>query len=134
MLSKNGLRKSKRVTKTKSLTTLKNKADKLFSLAIRKRDGKSRKSGLTQNLQCSHIFSRSNNLIRWDMDNALTLTAGEHLYWWHKEPAEAVEWAKKLLGDKIWVELVRKKNKPFKLTAKFIEERIKFLEDYISNL
>lgn len=117
-----------------SISRLIKKADILFSQAIRLRDGACRLTGLKENLQCSHIWGRANKLIRWDLDNALTLTAGKHLYWWHKEPAEAIEWAKQLLGNEKWEELKRKKNQPFKLTAEFIKERIRFLEEYIKSL
>jgi len=122
----------KREKKKNSVSVLTTKADTLFSKAVRLRDGRCRRTGGTENLQCSHIWGRSNKLIRWDLDNALTLTAGQHLYWWHTEPAEAIEWAKELLGDEKWEELKQKKNQYFKLTPEFIKERIQFLEEYIT--
>lgn len=123
--------KIKKEAKRNSVQVLTKQADILFSKAVRLRDGKSVKSGSTESLQCSHIWSRSNKAIRWDLDNALTLTAGEHLYWWHKEPAEAIEWAKEVLGKEKWIELQNKRNAYFKLTPEFLKERIEFLKKYI---
>lgn len=128
------LRKLKRKEKRENnISKLTKKADQLFSIAIRLRDKRCRRTGNTENLQCSHIWGRSNKFLRWDMDNAFTLSAGQHLYWWHKEPAEAIEWAKQELGEEKWNELKQKKNQPFKLTAEFIKERIEFLKKYIDN-
>jgi hypothetical protein len=124
--------KIKKEAKRNSVQVLTKQADILFSKAIRLRDGKSVKSGSTESLQCSHIWSRSNKAIRWDLDNALTLTAGEHLYWWHKEPAEAIEWAKEVLGKEKWIELQNKRNAYFKLTPGFLQERINFLKEFIN--
>jgi hypothetical protein len=65
------------------------------------------------------------------MTNALTLTAGEHLFWWHKEPAEAIEWAKGVLGEEKWEWLKIKKNEYFKLTPKYLEDKITELKNFI---
>lgn len=124
-------KEKKRQKRENHLPTLKNKADKLFSIAIRLRDKKSVKSGSKESLQCSHIWSRSNLSVRWDMDNALTLTAGEHLYWWHKEPAEAIMWAKGILGEEKWKSLERRKNEYFKLTPQFLKNKIEELNHLI---
>ena len=37
--------------------------------------------------------------VRWDMDNLLCLTAGEHLFFAHKNPIEFTEWVKTFLGQ-----------------------------------
>ena len=121
----------KKIKKENSLSHLIKIADILFSQAIRLRDKKCRRTGSKENLQCSHIFSRSHKIIRWDLDNAFTLSAGQHLYWWHKEPAEAGEWAKQQLGEKKWNKLKCKMYQPFKLTPQFVKEKIEFLKDYI---
>jgi len=134
LVRKKATKKRKKEKKKNSIAYLTKQADILFSKAVRLRDGKCLLTGSTENLQCSHIWGRSNKFIRWDLDNALTLTAGKHLYWWHKEICESVMWAKELLGDKKWEELKQKKNQYFKLTPEFIKERITFLEDYINNL
>lgn len=82
----------------KPLKTLKNKADKMWSLRIRERDKKSVLSGKEEGLQACHIFSRHNSSTRWHLDNGITLTKGEHYFWAHKEIVEFVEFVKKHLG------------------------------------
>lgn len=78
--------KTKRRVKT-VLQKKKEKADRLFSLLIRKvgvcqlagRD-KVRCGG---GLQCAHIVGRACFRIRWDTANALSLCAGHHVYYTH---------------------------------------------------
>ena len=36
--------------------------------------------------------------MQFDPDNVKALCLGCHLYWWHKHPIEAKEWAVKALG------------------------------------
>ena len=36
--------------------------------------------------------------MQFDPNNVKTLCLGCHLYWWHKHPIEAKEWAEKTLG------------------------------------
>lgn len=75
-----------------SRTSLKRKADTLFSLYIRKRDGHCLKCGATTNLQCSHLIRRENLAHRWDPKAAFTLCYKCHICWWHKEPLDANMW------------------------------------------
>lgn len=124
-------KEKKKAKKQNSISYLIRQADVLFAQAIKLRDKVSRKSGSSENLQCSHIWGRANKSVRWDMDNAFTLTAGEHLYWWHKEPVEAVEWAKQVLGLKKWEELKQKRNAYFKLTPEFLKNKIQELKQII---
>lgn len=61
------------------------KADRLFSLLIRK-PGRCAIEGLDKiqcngGLQCMHIITRSNHRLRWDTANALPGCAGHHLYY-----------------------------------------------------
>jgi hypothetical protein len=72
-------------------TTLRNKADKLFSELIRRRGACERCTKKT-NLQTSHLISRSNLHLRFDERNSLCLCAGCHMFWFHKNPLEAWEW------------------------------------------
>jgi len=56
------------------------------------RDGyKCRRTGSTERLQWCHIYSRRYHNVRWDPDNSICLTAGQHL-WWHHQPVAAVQW------------------------------------------
>ena len=36
--------------------------------------------------------------MQFDPDNVKALCLGCHLYWWHKHPIDAKEWAEKTLG------------------------------------
>jgi 5-methylcytosine-specific restriction endonuclease McrA len=45
-------------------------------------------------VQWCHIFSRRHKNLRWNPDNALTMCAGDHM-WWHQYPLLAVEWFRK---------------------------------------
>lgn len=78
--------------KNKKKTLKMKPLDILFSKAIRQRDGKCMRCGSISNLQCSHVLPRNYLSIRWEMENAITLCVGCHIYWWHKYPHEAVEW------------------------------------------
>ena len=67
------------------------KADKLFSESQRQRTPYCERCHKRTHLQSAHVFSRSHASTRYHRDN-LVLCAGCHLYWWHKEPAEAIPW------------------------------------------
>jgi len=74
-------------------TSLKRKMDKLFSEKVRE-IGFCQHCGSRSNLQCSHIFSRKNLSVRWDIENAVCLCYRCHFYWAHKEPVEYTEWVR----------------------------------------
>lgn len=68
-------------------TTLRNKADRLFSLKVRER-GYCQAAGLDRlkcsgNLQCCHIEGRKNHRLRWDEMNALCMCQGHHIHYTH---------------------------------------------------
>jgi hypothetical protein len=72
------------------------RADKLFSLMIRARDGACVARGdagvsCAGNLQCAHLISRSYKSIRVDPDNAVALCAAHHTFWTHR-PLEWEAW------------------------------------------
>jgi len=71
-------------------TTLKRKADVLFGKLIRSR-GACERCLKETSLQTSHVISRSNLHLRYDVRNALCFCGGCHM-WWHKEPLEAITW------------------------------------------
>lgn len=77
----------------------KKKADDIFSLIVRARDGKCLRCGTTKNLQCAHVINRDHLAHRWDKKSCLTLCYGCHIHWWHKEPLEAHEWLKEKYPD-----------------------------------
>lgn len=76
-----GKRTSKR---RKSRMALRNKADRLFSLAIRERDGWAcRCCGSHLSPQCAHIVSRRYSATRWSLDNAVCLCQRCHMRFTH---------------------------------------------------
>ena len=85
----------------KGVSYYRDKADELFSQYIRLRDGKCLKCGKTTSLQCSHIEGRRNMRLRFDPMNAITLCAGCHLFWSHKEPRQFVAWLEKNFSKNI---------------------------------
>jgi len=65
--------KGKRTSRRrKSRTLLRNKADRLFSQAVRERgDWQCAVCGSIKRLTCGHLISRSYNATRWDFQNAV---------------------------------------------------------------
>lgn len=70
--------------KRKKIWTSK-KADTLFSLWVRARDGRCMRCGKTENLQNSHFWHRGHSAGRYDPDNCIALCSGCHLYHWEVE-------------------------------------------------
>jgi hypothetical protein len=87
-------------------TSLKAKADKLFSLWVRE-GGICERCGATKEnvqLQAAHIFSRRYLVTRYDPLNAVCLDAKCHM-WAHQNPVEFVEWLREYLGSDVYEEL-----------------------------
>jgi len=79
--------------KQKERSKLKKKLKIAFSLRIRLRDGKCLKCGKTTALQCSHILSvGAYPNMQFDLENAITLCAYDHLRFWHSSPLDASRW------------------------------------------
>lgn len=62
--------------KKPSRKTLVKKADSIFSKYIKERDQRCVNCGATSNLQCGHLFTRTNYSTRWDEINAYCQCAG----------------------------------------------------------
>jgi len=90
--------KLKKKIKKPSKTTLRNKADKLFSAKIRARGACQLCGKKDDTLQCAHIISRSNLHLRYNEKNALCLCAGDHLFW-HRNPLSAIRWLQETYPD-----------------------------------
>ena len=90
--------------KRKSRTALRNKADRLFSLAIRNRDGCCRACGGSYRLQCAHIVSRRYGATRWCVDNAVALCARCHMKYTH-DPLGWDDWVDERFGPGRLVQL-----------------------------
>lgn len=103
------------------------KADLLFSELIHQR-GKCERCSKTTGLQTAHIIPRTNKHLRWNPDNALLLCIKCHLYWWHRNPLEAMEWFK-LYFPIQYAFLMREKNHTENSVATTIEFTIKDLEE-----
>lgn len=48
--------------------------------------------------------------MQFNLDNVKALCVGCHLYWWHKHPIEAREWAEKTLGKDLLNRLKKQAN------------------------
>ena len=92
-----------RVPKPKRRVTRKSlraKADRLFSIFIRERDGNCCKHcGSTFQVQCAHIISRRYSATRWAEDNAVALCKKHHMKWTH-DPLGWEEWVDERFGKK----------------------------------
>lgn len=93
--------------KKPSVKTLRNKADRLWSLAIRQRDGQCRRCGRGSGevtLQAAHVISRSYKAVRWDLRNGICLCLGCH-HWNHHQPVEFSWWVQDLIGKELYESL-----------------------------
>jgi len=79
-----------------------------------------RKQVSGSNCQWSHIVSRGNHHLRWDLQNSLV-----HCYYchrkWHSSPLESWEWFKNAFPDR-YKYLKKEKNIIEKLTVADLEE------------
>lgn len=79
-------------------------ADRLFSLAIRYRDGKCVRCGATDRLQCAHVIPRNYRSVRWTPANAVTFCQSCHMWQTH-HPLEGEDFFKALLGEEVFEKL-----------------------------
>ena len=75
------------------------KLDKLWSQAVRKRDGICQRCRKTKASQAAHIFGRSNMATRWDLMNGIGLCYFCHIIWAHRQPVEFTLWVQSRLKD-----------------------------------
>jgi len=77
----------------------KNQLSKLLRELVLARDKYCLRCGKTTALHTSHIYPRGKfPKMQFEPENVKALCVGCHLYWWHKHPIEAKEWAIKALG------------------------------------
>ena len=89
----------------------KTKLNKLVREYILLRDKRCLRCGKQNNLHASHIYPKGKfRKMQFDTDNVKALCLGCHLYWWHKNPIEAKEWAEKALGEERLDRLKKKAN------------------------
>jgi len=92
--------------------------------------GKLNGQGRGQALNAHHIFGRSNYSVRWDEENGVCLTAGNHtltIHSAHKAPAEFIEFMKKKRGIKWYNDLRVKANMIKKWAIPELQEKKKEL-------
>ena len=100
------------------------KLDKLVSDIVRSRGvcARCRRGGESVVLQCSHIFSRRNFSVRFDLNNCLCLCLRCHLYWAHKNPIEFYEFVQEHLGKYNFAQLKQKAQQIHKYTLSELQE------------
>ena len=109
------------------MRTRRNKLDALFSKLIRERDDWTcRISGVSirhspVSLHCAHIMGRRHVGLRWHPANAVSLTAGEHLFY-TEHPFEWTDWCVNEFGEDRVTELRRVANQPVKRPKTIREE------------
>jgi 5-methylcytosine-specific restriction endonuclease McrA len=101
------------------------KADSGWAKAVKERDGfLCVYCGGDTNLNSHHIFSRSHQGLRYDINNGITLCSKHHVFSTefsaHKTPAEFIEWVKEKKGLE-WYESLRiKAREVFKKNAQLV--------------
>jgi 5-methylcytosine-specific restriction endonuclease McrA len=72
---------------------IRTKPDNLFTKMVMHRDSRTCQwcGKTTGQMQTSHVVSRTNLHLRWNLNNAKCLCAGCH-FKWHKDPLKGVEW------------------------------------------
>jgi len=118
--------------KKQTVSKLKKKADVLFSKLVRQKNRCEAKwqGGMkcSSQLQCCHIFSRSRNNTRYDLNNAICACSSHHIFWMHKNPIEFTNWLRRRIGsDKL--EELEQKSRVFKQwTVDELENLIKAMQ------
>ena len=86
------MKRSGRLPRISGAAARKKRLDALARQVVFARDGyQCVRCGKGDRLQWCHVRSRRYSTTRWHSSNALTLCAGDHL-WWHHNPTEAVAW------------------------------------------
>ena len=105
-----------------------NKLNKLVREYVVKRDKVCLRCGKPDRLHASHIYPKGKyRKMQFDVENVKALCVGCHLYWWHKHPIDAKEWAIKVLGRKRLNKLKKQANtvNKIKLDFKQLENELK---------
>lgn len=76
------IKKRKKFLKTVNMIPTDKQLDKLWGDCIKARAGRrSEVSGATGILHPHHIMQKPNHRLRWELDNGVCLTGGEHFSW-----------------------------------------------------
>lgn len=104
-------------------STLKRKADKLFSQYIHLREKCEWCGKGGETLQTAHIFSRGILHMRYEELNVFLLCAGCHLKA-HHEPLKFAEFCKEALGEDVYQELMQMRDRPIKVDYQQVLESL----------
>ena len=115
---KKTIRENMKKTKLIPFNKLVAKADRIFSLYIRKRDSRCVLCNSTTNLQCGHLFKRSKKSVRWNEINCNTLCNGCN-YRDNFDHDHYVNWFLKKYGERKYAQLYLKAQK----VKKFAHDR-----------
>jgi hypothetical protein len=109
------------------------KLDKIFSKYIRARDKRSVLSGSTENLVCSHVFSRVSYSLRWSEENCYAMTSGEN-YRHEFYPQYIYEWFITKYGQDKYDLLYAMWNKTTKFSNSDLQVLIKLYQDKLKEV
>lgn len=93
--------------KKPSVKTLRNRADRLWSEAVRVRDGSCQRCGRQRPeivLQAAHVISRRYKAVRWNLLNGVALCMGCH-HFAHMQPVEWDWKVQELIGKETYESL-----------------------------
>jgi hypothetical protein len=124
----NGLRKNKmsKKTKQKSKPLAKKDLDILWSKLIRDRDKTCVVCG-KKPIQAHHIFSRSYNSTRWNLDNGIGLCYYHHIYWAHQKYEEFRKFIIDRIGEEKFEELRKYSQQIIKIDKEELAKQHQFL-------
>ena len=113
-----------------SKTTMRRKLDKICSEIVRGR-GKCQRCGKRNNLQTAHIFGRTYNNTRFDLDNLLCLCPDCHINFAHKQPILFAEFVKRILGEEKYELLKEKHNQITRYTIDDLQTKYEVLQNLL---
>ena len=125
------------MAKPPSKTTLRNKADKLWSQRIRE-IGYCEKCGKTGLLNAHHVFGKGNYSTRYELENGCCLCVGCHKFSIkfsaHETPMEFTKWILSKRGEDWYNRLKKKAYTPIKTTVDWYYNQIDNLRSNRENV
>ncbi len=130
-------KKERKIKKRNSLPWLRKTCMELWSQYVKNRDKCCQYCGRTDYLNAHHIYSRSNQWLRFEEDNGITLCAGHHTmsssFAAHKTPLEFIEWLEQKIWSKKYNELRSKARKVTKIDEEYLRNKINFFQNGLNN-
>jgi len=76
----------------------------------------------------NHVIPQSHgNILKYDIENIITMCFHCHMNWWHKNPLEAALWFEAAFNIR-YKYLIRKKEMYLKITESWLDEQIEEME------